>query len=162
MDFNGIWNAIEPYVIGVLTALMSGGMIFILVKQILSGWLNKNNLETLADNFAKSVVGEKIYVDIKALSDKRIIELNKEIKDIIESTLNKNLNVIDNVTAIVADVGEIFINSKTVTDTQRTRLKSDVEAIRSISDGKEKSDDAVVVELSLDDQKDKARLISFD
>ena len=161
MDFNGIWNTIEPYVIGVLTALMSGGVIFILVKQILSGWLNKNNLDTLTERFAKSVVGEKIYVDIIALSNKRIQELNEQIKDVISATLNKNLSAINNITAIVADVGEIFINSKTVTDTQRARLKEDVEAVRSISETVER-DDCVVVNLELNKTADKERLINFD
>ena len=163
MDFNGIWNAIEPYVIGVLTALMSGGLIFVLVKQILSGWLNRNNLDTLADRFAKSVVGEKIYVDIRALSNERIIELNEQIKDIITATLNKNLNAINNITEIVADVGEIFINSKTVTDAQRTKLKSDVETVRSLSKADAPvKDDCVVINLALNDDSGKARLINFD
>ena len=162
MDFNGIWNAIEPYVIGVLTALMSGGMIFILVKQILSGWLNKNNLDTLSERFAKSVVGEKIYVDIRALSDKRIGELNEQIKNVIDSTLSRNYKAINDITAIVADVGEIFINSKTVTDAQRTRLKEDVEAVRSISVNSSESGDCVVVNLELNAEKEKARLINFD
>lgn len=163
MDFNGIWNAIEPYVIGVLTALMSGGLIFVLVKQILSGWLNRNNLDTLADRFAKSVVGEKIYVDIRALSNERIIELNEQIKDIITATLNKNLNAINNITEIVADVGEIFINSKTVTETQRAKLKSDVEAVRSLSKAEEtQKDDCVVINLALNGDNEKTRLINFD
>lgn len=162
MDFNGIWNTIEPYVIGALTALMSGGMIFIMVKQILSGWLNRNNLDTLTERFAKSVVGEKIYVDIRALSNKRIQELNEQIKDVINATLNKNLSAINGITTIVADVGEIFINSKTVTDAQRARLKEDVEAVRSLDAAPAKNDDCVVVNLELNDRTDKERLINFD
>lgn len=164
MNFNGIWNAIEPYVIGALTAFISGGMIFILVKQILSGWLNRNNLDTLAERFANSVVGERIYVDIRALSDKRVKELNEQIINTIGVTLNRNLNVINNITAIVADVGEIFINSKTVSDAQRAKLKEDIEAVKNASGcDSVKSEDCLVVNLALNGNEDKERrIINFD
>ena len=160
MDFNGIWTAIEPYVLGALTALMSGGLIFILVKQILSGWLNRNNLSTLTEQFARSVVGEKIYVDVKALSDKRIAELNEQIKSLVDMTFTKNFSVLKDMTEIVADVGEIFVNSKTVTETQRNKLKCDLEAIRSHKESTAPTDNVVTVNLELNEAS--KQLINFD
>jgi|GEM_PF-7002461 len=162
MDINSIWSIVEPYVTGVATALGSGSIIYIIVRQLVSKWFKRNDLDTLSQRFAERVVGQDICVDVTALVDKRIDELNATISASVKNTLNANSDTIAKLSAIVADVGDVFARSKTITADEKAKLSADVLAIRGETKAEIKQSTAPAISVKLNASKTEKKIINFD
>ena len=90
------------------------------------GWLKKNNLSALMQNFVETLTGKEINIDLTVLAEKKFAELNKkveaELKD-IETKINAQSNVL-------VDIADIVSGSKLASEAQINKIKQDSEPIR--------------------------------
>lgn len=78
---NEIWEQIAPYVMPVITVILSSGLGAALVRILASKWFRKTDLNKIAEKFAEKLSGSSINVDLTAVTEKQLALIKSELAE---------------------------------------------------------------------------------
>ena len=119
---NELWETIQPYVIAFMQTGLGTAIVYLISKLCVSRWFRKNDLNSLVNGFASKLVGSTINVDLTAVAEKKLTEIESRLMEAYAPLVQS----LEQVKHLVAMVGQALSRSRTLTEEERAAL---VEAV---------------------------------
>ncbi len=117
-----LWEIIRPFVIYVLSALMSG----VIVANIISAAIKKKyDVKEIADKVTENLAGKDISIDIETVTKHEIATIGAAL----QNNLTEGLQGVENMKRSVALLCNALSKSKTLTQEERERLAAEAKKL---------------------------------
>lgn len=125
---NELWETIQPYVVAFAQTGLGTAIVYVICKLCVSRWFRKNDMNSLVNGFASKLVGSTINVDLTAVAEKKLAEIETRLME----TNAPLVQSLEQVKHLVAMVGQALSRSRTLTEEERAAL---VEAVGTVEEG---------------------------
>ena len=86
------WEILQPYILAILGALGGGTIVYAIIRFAINRHLNKllnyYDANKMADKVAKRLVGKTLNIDVTAIAEKRIKEIDEKLSDKMKAMEN--------------------------------------------------------------------------
>ncbi len=123
------WEVIKPYAIALLSTVGSGTIITAIAMGIIRTFLRKfttkYDIDRMADKVAHKLVGNTINIDVTAIAEKRL----NEIDDMLTAKLSAIEKETSSYKQLLARIGSSVSRFKALTDEEREALIAAVQEL---------------------------------
>ena len=125
---NEVWEAIQPYVLAFAQTGIGTAIVYMICKLCVGRWFRKNDVNSLVNGFASKLAGSTINVDLTAVAEKKLSEIEKRLME----TNAPLVQSLEQVKHLVAMVGQALSRSRTLTEEERASLVEAVNAVEEV------------------------------
>lgn len=131
MDVQQIWQAVEPYVMWAIGAIVGGTSIYALakffLKKVFKRFEEKYEINDMANKVADKLAGKTLNIDVTAVTEKRLDKLDKKLSGEIEQIHSETAAY----KHMLALIGGAMSKLKAITPDERTALTEAITALES-------------------------------
>ncbi len=117
-----VWEVIKPYALTIMASITSGTAIYAIARVIINRFLNrfttKYDINKMADSVANKLVGKTINIDVTAIAEKRLREIEKKI-DIKLETIDQKT---ESYKRLLARIGSAVSHFKALSEEDKKEL----------------------------------------
>ena len=97
---NELWETIQPYVVAFAQTGLGTAIVYVICKLCVSRWFRKNDMNSLVNGFASKLVGSTINVDLTAVAEKKLAEIETRLME-TNAPLVQSLEEVKHLVAMV-------------------------------------------------------------
>lgn len=131
MDMQQIWQAVEPYVMWAIGAIVGGTSIYALakffLKKVFKRFEEKYEVNDMANKVADKLAGKTLNIDVTAVTEKRLDKLDKKLSKAVERIHSETAAY----KHLLALIGGAMTKLKAVTAEERNALNDAITALES-------------------------------